>query len=147
VAHREEKAEPVRRADGSQPFRSIPIPPHAAAGSDRSRSSFACMKKVVLILAVAVVVAASVFYVQRSRVRSAQPCWGKLVNIEAAKEQWAIESKATSGTPVTIENILPYLGSMPTCHVASATYIIGKVGEEPRCTVHGTVSHFNPDRY
>ncbi|MCL4177544.1 MAG: hypothetical protein KJ072_07330, partial [Verrucomicrobia bacterium] len=110
-------------------------------------SSFACMKKVVLILAVVVVVAAGAFYVQRSRVKSAQPCWGKLVNIEGAKEQWAIESKATSGTPVTVENILPYLANMPTCHLAGATYIIGKIGEEPRCTVHGTVSHFNPDQY
>ena len=83
----------------------------------------------------------------RARVKSAQPCWNKLVNIEAAKEQWALETRATPGAPVTLSNILPYLSGAPTCHVAGATYVIGKVGEEPRCTVHGTVSHFNPDRY
>ncbi|SRR5258706_4197141 len=110
------------------------------------------MKKLIVaasiaILSLLVLAAAWLFYLQGRRVKSAQPCWGKLVNIEAAKEQWAIETKATSAVPVTIENILPYLSAAPTCHVAGAKYIIGKIGEEPACTVHGTVSHFVPDRY
>jgi hypothetical protein len=83
----------------------------------------------------------------RARVKASQPCWGKLVNIDAAKDQWAVETSATSGTPVTVEIIIPYLRVMPTCHVTGATYIVGNVGAEPRCTVHGTVSHFQPDRY
>jgi len=48
---------------------------------------------------------------------------------------------------VTLSNILPYLRAAPTCHVAGATYIIGKVGEEAKCTTHGTVSNFKPDHY
>jgi hypothetical protein len=106
------------------------------------------MKKAILAVAVGIVVAAGAYHQYRSaRIKSSQPCWSKLVNIAAAKDQWAIETRATSGAPVTVENILPYLPSMPTCHVAGAIYIIGKVGEEPRCTVHGTVSDFKPDRY
>lgn len=108
------------------------------------------MKKAILAVlilgGVALAIGAYRFY-RSARVKAAQPCWGKLVNIGSAKEQWAMETSATSGTPVTVEIIVPYLRSMPTCHVAGATYIIGKVGEEPRCTVHGTVSHFAPDRY
>jgi hypothetical protein len=105
------------------------------------------MKKAILAV-LAVAAAAGVYSLYRSsRVRSAQPCFIKLVNIGSAKEQWALEGRATSGTPVTVEIILPYLRSMPTCNVAGGTYIIGKIGEEPRCTVHGTVSQFKPDRY
>jgi hypothetical protein len=100
----------------------------------------------IVVLSLLALAAGRLFYLQGRRVRSAQPCWGKLVNIEAAKEQWAIETKATSGA-VTLENIRPYLPAAPTCHVAGAKYIIGKLGDEPACTVHGTVSHFIPDRY
>src|SRR5215204_4997677 len=108
------------------------------------------MKKVSLVVLIAVgfVFAFGAYRFYRSaRVKASQPCWSKLVYIGAAKDQWAAETSATSGAPVTVEIILPYLRSMPTCHVAGATYIIGKIGEEPRCTVHGTVSHFPPDRY
>jgi hypothetical protein len=79
--------------------------------------------------------------------RAAQPCWGKLVNIESAKEQWALETHAARGASVTLSNILPYLSAPPKCHVAGATYVLGKIGEEPSCTVHGTVTHFKPDQY
>ena len=83
----------------------------------------------------------------RPRIKNSQPCWGKLVNIESAKAQWAIENRVATGTVVTAENILPYLRVMPTCHVANAKYILGKVGEETRCTVHGTTSDFKGDQY
>jgi hypothetical protein len=99
-----------------------------------------------LILAVVVAFGVYRFY-HAPRIKASQPCWNTLAQIDSAKQQWALESGATSGAPVTVENILPYLQSAPTCHVAGATYIIGKVGEEPRCTFHGTISHFNPDRY
>jgi hypothetical protein len=106
------------------------------------------MKKVVLALAVGIVLAAGAYHFWRgARAKSSQPCWHKLMNIASAKDQRVIEKGAKSGAPITAEDIMPYLQSMPTCHVAGATFIIGKVGEEPRCTVHGTVSHFNPDRY
>jgi hypothetical protein len=108
------------------------------------------MKKALLavLVLVGILIAVGAYNFYRSaRVKSSQPCWGNLVNIGSAKDQWAVDTRATSGTPVTVESILPYLRSMPTCHVAGGTYIIGKLGEEPRCTVHGTVSQFKSDRY
>ena len=108
------------------------------------------MKKALtgVLVVVVMVGAAGVYSLWRgARVKSAQPCWHKLVNIQAAKDQWALETHAAPGSAVTVPNILPYLSAMPTCPVAGATYIIGKLGEEPRCTVHGTVSNFKPDHY
>ena len=101
---------------------------------------------VLVLLAIGVLVGAYHLY-RGARVKSAQPCWNKLAQIGGAKEQWALETQAPPGTLVTLSNILPYLRAAPTCHVAGATYIVGKVGEEPRCTVHGTVSNFKPDHY
>lgn len=101
---------------------------------------------VLALLAIAVLVGAWNLY-RGARVKSSQPCWNKLAQIGGAKESWALETQAGPGTPVTLSNILPYLRAAPTCHVAGATYIMGKVGEEPKCTTHGTVSNFKPDRY
>ena len=102
----------------------------------------------VFVVGVLIAGAAGLYNVYRGmRVRAAQPCWVKLVNIQAAKEQWALENHVTPGASVAISDLLPYLRTAPTCHVAGATYIIGKVGEEPKCTTHGTVSNFKPDRY
>ena len=101
---------------------------------------------VLVLLAIGLV--AGLYHLYRgARVKSAQPCWNKLVQIEGAKEQWDLETKAPPGSPVTLSNIVPYLRATPTCNVASATYIVGKIGEEPKCTVHGTVSNFKPDHY
>jgi hypothetical protein len=104
-------------------------------------------KAILAFFAVIALALCASMLIRTKTTRAAQPCWGKLVNIESAKDQWAMETKATSGAPVTVENILPYLSKMPTCHIAGATYFLSKIGEEPSCTVHGTVSHFNPDRY
>ena len=108
------------------------------------------MKKALLavLLFTVVGVGAGVYRLYHGgRIRSAQPCWNRLRIIESAKVQWALQTGATSGTPVTVEALAAFWGSMPTCHVAGATYVIGKIGEEPGCTYHGTISHFNPDRY
>src|SRR4051812_36386957 len=82
--------------------------------------------------------------IRSQRVKAAQPCWLKLVNLGGAKEQWALETHAPIGGSVTLSNILPYLSAPPTCNVVGASYTIGKVGEEPSCSVHGTVSNFKP---
>jgi hypothetical protein len=82
-----------------------------------------------------------------TRVKAAQPCSNNLIRIDGAKQQRTLENKARAGDPVTLENILPYLGGTPTCNVPTGKYIVGKVGEEPKCTVHGTFSQFKPDRY
>ena len=105
-------------------------------------------KVILLIAAVFALTAVGYFMHHAWGVRNAQPCWGNLASLAGAKEQWAIENNAALGAPVTSDNILPYVrGSrMPTCNVVNAKYILGKIGEEPRCTIHGTISHYKPDR-
>jgi len=63
-------------------------------------------------------------------------CVNNLRQLEAAKMQWAIETGATAGDPVTEENAQEYLHALPTCP-AGGSYILGPVGEDPVCTTPG----------
>lgn len=102
--------------------------------------------KRILSAAILLAVVAGGFWFYRARnVSAGQPCCNNLRQFEGAKEQWAIDNSATSGTEVAFGDILPYLKKMPHCN-KNGTYSLGRIGEEPRCSVHGTASHFKQDR-
>jgi hypothetical protein len=63
-------------------------------------------------------------------------CINNLRQIESAKEQWKIESSKRDGDVVTEADIKPYFanGNLPKCP-ANGNYIIGRVGEDPKCSV------------
>jgi hypothetical protein len=68
-------------------------------------------------------------------------CINNLRLIDAAKQQWALEHHKSNADTPTMEDIKPYLGrgpagEMPVCP-AGGEYIIGSVGEKPRCTISG----------
>ncbi|HNR92984.1 MAG TPA: hypothetical protein PKM67_01500 [Kiritimatiellia bacterium] len=59
-------------------------------------------------------------------------CMNNLRQIQAAKDQWAIEKGMERGAPVSPSDIEPYLREIPTCP-AGGSYILNAVGEEPTC--------------
>lgn len=69
---------------------------------------------------------------------AANGCINNLRQIDAAKNEWALENGKTNGI-VTENDIKPYLkldssGNLPKCP-AGGTYIIGRVGEDPKCSI------------
>ncbi len=63
-------------------------------------------------------------------------CINNLRQIDAAKQEWALEKgKSASDTP-TKEDLLPYLRRWPVCP-AGGTYTINAVGERPVCSIPG----------
>lgn len=73
-------------------------------------------------------------------------CINNLRQIDAAKNEWALENNKTNGTPVTVAEIKPFIkldagGNLPKCP-AGGTYTIGPVGTVPTCSVSG---HKLPD--
>lgn len=70
--------------------------------------------------------------------RQRNTCINNLRQIDAAKNQWALEKGKKSGDAVTEADIKPYLrgGVLPRCP-AGGTYTIGKVGENPACSIAG----------
>jgi hypothetical protein len=67
-------------------------------------------------------------------------CINNLREIDAAKQQWALEKNATLDAMPTVKNLLPYLknGVFPVCP-DGGTYSINSVEELPTCSVPGHV--------
>ncbi len=63
-------------------------------------------------------------------------CINNLRQIDAAKNEWALEKNKTASDVPAREDLLPYLRSWPTCP-AGGTYTIGPVGEKPTCSIPG----------
>ena len=67
-------------------------------------------------------------------------CINNLRQIDAAKQQWALEKNKTVDAVPTEQDLLPYLkdGVFPACP-SGGTYAINAVGEVPTCSVPGHV--------
>ena len=80
-------------------------------------------------------------YIRARNTKASNLCVSNLRMIEAAKSQWALENHKTANDPVSMSDIQPYmgrgeLGEIPVCP-DGGTYIAGKVGEPPRCSLGG----------
>lgn len=66
-------------------------------------------------------------------------CVNNLRQMDAAKQQWALENTKKGDAIPTQADILPYIGHngvMPVCR-AGGTYTIRSVGELPTCSIPG----------
>ena len=65
-------------------------------------------------------------------------CINNLRQIDAAKQEWALENDATAGAIPTALELLPYLKDsiFPSCP-AGGTYTINAVGVPPTCSIPG----------
>lgn len=63
-------------------------------------------------------------------------CIDQLREIDAAKEQWAEQNRKKVGDEVDVDGVVDFLKrkELPKCPIGGA-YLIGKVGETPRCRV------------
>ena len=77
------------------------------------------MKKraLIAVLVVVAIVAVAGFYsmYRGMRVKAAQPCWGKLVNIQAAKEQWSVDTHGSPGAPVALAATMDRTATLEGC--------------------------------
>jgi hypothetical protein len=94
----------------------------------------------VLLPSVAVVGALSAIAIPnfvKARTASQQnACINNLRQIDAAKQQWALEKGKTATDVPTWDDIQPYIGRILHCPVGG-TYTINAVGEKPTCSVPG----------
>ena len=98
---------------------------------------------VALIMLGLVVVGHS--FVRARNTRAGPPCRNNLMLVDGGKETWAWTKHIPTGTAATVEDILPYVKGhqMPRCHWGKTNeYVIGRVGEEPRCPVHGGITDY-----
>jgi hypothetical protein len=70
-------------------------------------------------------------------------CINHLRQIDAAKNEWALENNKTAGAIPTAQDIAPYIkldanGNIPGCP-SGGIYTIGAIDERPSCSIHGVV--------
>ncbi|MBL1149879.1 MAG: prepilin-type N-terminal cleavage/methylation domain-containing protein [Armatimonadetes bacterium] len=91
---------------------------------------------VVLIIGILLAIAVPNFIKARETSRT-KSCISNLRQIDAAKEQWAMDNKAADGDAVAWADIVPdYIKSQPECP-SGGTYTVGNVGTNPTCTIAG----------
>jgi len=65
-------------------------------------------------------------------------CMNNLRQIDAAKNEWALETGKAVGAMPSEQELLPYLtgGVFPVCP-SGGVYTIGAIGTPPACSIHG----------
>ena len=104
-------------------------------------------KIVVLILCLATVAYFAIAFIAASRKKTARipVCHSNLMNLELIKMDWAGENNKTTNDTPTWDDLRSYFpeswsNNIPVCP-AGGTYILGRVGELPRCSIGGGYDH------
>jgi general secretion pathway protein G len=75
-------------------------------------------------------------FIRARATRATNWCPNNLRMLDGAKQQWALENRRTKGDNVTWDDIKPYIKTPLICS-RGGTYILGRVGELPRCSTGG----------
>ena len=101
----------------------------------RARISVIVAFGVLIIICVALIPA----FIRARSTSATLPCVNNLRQIDAAKNQWALEHHKKSQDTLTWNDLRPYFparwtNGMPICP-DGGTYTLGRVGESPRCSL------------
>src|SRR5436190_678220 len=95
---------------------------------------------VVLIIGILLAIAVPNFVKARETSRT-KSCIANLTQINAAKEQWAMDNNKADGATVLMTDIAgsgTYMRTAPACP-SSGTYTVNVIGTAPTCSVSGHV--------
>ena len=108
-------------------------------GVARRRGGFTLIEVMIVIMVIAILIEIAVPEFLKSRTTSQRnTCINNLKQIDAAKEEWAMDTGAPNGAAVVMKDIAsvyirgPVTG--PTCP-ANGTYTLNPVGTDPVCSL------------
>lgn len=106
-------------------------------GGAKWRIGFTLVEIMIVLLIVGVLVSIAIpNFIQAREHSRAKACVANLREIDSAKERWAMDKRAATGTPCTSTDIAPpYLLRFPQCSATNAPYTVGDIGTPPTCAV------------
>lgn len=105
----------------------------------KKNKGFTLVEIMIVVLIIGILLAIAVPNFIRARENSrARTCVANLRQMEAGKEQWAMENQAgAAAVPVWADLTPAYLKAQPTCP-SGGTYTIGAISANPTCSTGGT---------
>jgi prepilin-type N-terminal cleavage/methylation domain-containing protein len=102
----------------------------------KNSPGFTLVEIMVVILITGILLAIAIpDFLQARETSRAKSCIASLRQIDSAKQQWAMASKAATTATCSPANIYPaYIRVFPTCP-SEGTYSIGVVGSSPTCSI------------
>lgn len=110
----------------------------------RAERGFTLVEIMIVVLIIGILLAIAVPNFVKARESSrAKACVANLKQIDAAKEQWAMDNNKQNGDDCNMTDLTegesPYLKSIPSCP-SGGDYTVGAVGTNPSCSIGGAHS-------
>ncbi|MGA4643536.1 competence type IV pilus major pilin ComGC [Limisphaera sp. 4302-co] len=110
----------------------------------RRTGAFTLVEIMIVVAIIGLLAAIAIPNFVRARETAQQnTCVNNLRQIDGAKDQWALEQGKNTGDACHINDIAPYLRTVPTCPVGNSAYNVNVIGTAPACTSAKATEHNN----